>query len=74
MANAQIFVMYANAAGNNVTLSGRNGGRGRVPPTTDSTLQSGLTLLTGSGIVGGNMVAYVHCSSPQICDLDIWKY
>ncbi|KAH6664281.1 integral membrane protein-like protein [Halenospora varia] len=66
MANAQIFVMYANAAGNNVTLSGRNGGRGRVPPTTDSTLQSGLTLLTGSGIVGGNMVAYVHCTTCKL--------
>ncbi|KAH8652635.1 hypothetical protein BGZ60DRAFT_436224 [Tricladium varicosporioides] len=66
MANAQIFVMYANAAGNNVTLSGRNGGRGHVAPSTDSTLQAGLTLLAGSGIVGGNMVAYVHCTTCKL--------
>lgn len=78
MAGATIFVMYADGTGN-VTISARDGGQGHVEPQHDSTIQSGVTLLAGSGIVGGNMIANVHCttctlqsskdstSSPWIC-------
>lgn len=59
MAGAAIFVMYADG-NNNVTISGR-AGKGHVQPQLDSTLQAGLTLLEGSGIVNGRMVANVHC-------------
>ncbi len=60
MQGATIFLMYADGNGN-VTVSVRDGGQGHVEPTLDSTLQSGLTLLEGSGIVGSNMVANIQC-------------
>jgi hypothetical protein len=60
MAQATIFVMYADGNGN-VTLSGRAGGGGHVMPEPDSALQAGITLLEGSGIVNGKMVANVRC-------------
>ena len=62
MAQAVIFVMYADGAGN-VTISGRAGGGGHVEPQLDSELMAGVTLLAGSGIVNGKMVANVHCQS-----------
>jgi len=58
MMGANIFVVYANAAGNNVTLSPRNG-IGEKPPTTDS--MANVTLLDGSGISNGTMKANVRC-------------
>jgi hypothetical protein len=61
MQGASIFVMYANGLGN-VTISARDGGQGHVEPTQDSSLQSGVTLLAGSGIVDGRMIANVHCT------------
>ena len=61
MAGASIFVMYADGTGN-VTISARDGGQGHVEPQQDSSLQSGVTLLAGSGIVNGKMVANVHCA------------
>ena len=60
MMHATIFVMYADGK-DNVTLSGRAGGPGHVMPTLDSDLMTGVTLLAGSGIVDGKMVANVHC-------------
>jgi len=63
MAGATIFVMYANGEGN-VTISARDGDQGHVEPVPDSTLQSGVTLLAGSGIVDGQMIANVHCMCP----------
>jgi hypothetical protein len=65
MASATIFVMYADGKGN-VTISARDGGQGHVEPTPDSTIQAGITLLEGSGIVGSNMVANFHCSTCQL--------
>ncbi|TVY59672.1 hypothetical protein LSUE1_G008754, partial [Lachnellula suecica] len=62
MAGATIFVMYADGNGN-VTISGRDGGQGHVEPGLDSSLMQGVTLLEGSGVVGGNMVANVHCTT-----------
>jgi hypothetical protein len=63
MAGASIFVMYADGAGN-VTISARNGGQGHVEPQQSASLQSGVTLLAGSGIVNGKMIANVHCMFP----------
>jgi hypothetical protein len=63
MAGATIFVMYANGEGN-VTISARDGDQGHVEPVPDSTLQSGVTLLAGSGIVDGQMIANVYCMCP----------
>ncbi|CAG8971654.1 hypothetical protein HYALB_00003122 [Hymenoscyphus albidus] len=64
MAGASIFVMYADG-NNNVTISGR-AGKGHVQPQVDNTLQGGLTLLEGSGIVNGKMVANVHCTTCRL--------
>ncbi|TVY38396.1 hypothetical protein LSUB1_G006367 [Lachnellula subtilissima] len=60
MTGANIFMIYANAAGTNVTLSPRNG-IGEKPPITDSA--ASVTLLDGSGISNGTMTANVKCSS-----------
>jgi Cytochrome domain of cellobiose dehydrogenase len=60
MAGATVFIIYQDGNGN-VTISGRDGGQGHVEPQVDTTLMAGLTLLEGSGVVGGNMVANVHC-------------
>lgn len=64
MRGATIFVMYADGKGN-VTISGRAGNQGHVQPVFDSSLQAGVTLLAGSGIVDGKMVANVHCKSSE---------
>ncbi|KAE9376255.1 iron reductase domain protein [Stipitochalara longipes BDJ] len=69
MEGATIFVMYANGAGN-VTISARDGNQGHVEPVPDATLQKGVTLLAGSGIVNGKMIANVHCTT---CKLDSSK-
>ena len=60
MAGARVFVMYADGNGN-VTISARDGGQGHVQPLLDEGLQSGVTLLAGSGIVGDRMIANVRC-------------
>lgn len=62
MAGATIFVMYADGTGN-VTISARDGGGGHVEPTLDSTVQAGVTLLAGSGIVENQMIANVKCKN-----------
>jgi hypothetical protein len=66
MAGASIFVMYADGAGN-VTISARDGGQGHVEPQQSASLQSGVTLLAGSGIVNGRMIANVYCLCPLGC-------
>lgn len=60
MRGAKIFVMYADGNGN-VTISARLGNQGHVEPSQNAALQAGVTLLDGSGVVGGNMVANVKC-------------
>lgn len=62
MEGATVFIMYQDGNGN-VTISGRDGGQGHVEPQIDTTLMAGMTLLEGSGVVGGNMVANVHCKT-----------
>ncbi|CZR67636.1 related to WSC4 Cell wall integrity and stress response component 4 [Phialocephala subalpina] len=65
MSGSTIFVMYTDGTGN-VTISARDG-TGHVQPTADSSIQSGVTLLEGSGVVNGKMIANVKCTS---CKLD----
>lgn len=57
MDNANIFVVYTSSS-NNVTLSPRLG-KGEVMPQYNSAAQ--VTLLEGSGIINGKMVANVRC-------------
>ncbi|ESZ89863.1 hypothetical protein SBOR_9746 [Sclerotinia borealis F-4128] len=59
MSGSTIFVMYADGTGN-VTLSPRKG-TGEVEPQFDSSMT--IELLSGSGIVDGNMIANVLCTS-----------
>ncbi|KAF7921205.1 uncharacterized protein EAE98_008631 [Botrytis deweyae] len=62
MRGANIFVMYADSTGSNVTISPRLG-VGHVEPNFDTSAQ--VTLLDGSGIINGQMVANFRCSN---CD------
>jgi len=60
MTGAQIFVMYTDSSGSNVTLSPRLG-TGHVMPNYNSKAQ--VTLLEGSGVANGQMTANFKCSS-----------
>ncbi|KAF2503213.1 CBD9-like protein [Lophium mytilinum] len=62
MADSNIFVVYTSSSGNNVTLSPRKG-TGHVEPKYSSSAE--VTLLDGSGVSNGKMVANVKCSN---CD------
>ncbi|KAI9830324.1 MAG: hypothetical protein M1838_005814, partial [Thelocarpon superellum] len=62
MSGSNIFVIYADDSGSNVTISPR-AGTGHSQPSFDSTAK--VTLLSGSGISNGLMVANVKCSSCQ---------
>jgi Cytochrome domain of cellobiose dehydrogenase len=58
MKASNIFMIYANAAGTNVTLSPRLG-TGNSQPSADTTAE--VTLLSGSGISNNMMIANVRC-------------
>jgi hypothetical protein len=58
MTGSNIFMIYANAAGTNVTLSPRLG-TGNSQPSADTAAE--VTLLSGSGISNNMMVANVRC-------------
>ncbi|MCJ1270938.1 hypothetical protein MMC22_010836 [Lobaria immixta] len=60
MTNSNIFIVYADASGHNVTLSPRLG-VGEVEPGFNKDAQ--VSLLEGSGIADGKMTANVRCSS-----------
>ena len=60
MSGAQMFIIYANAAGNNVTLSPRLG-TGHDEPAEEPA--SGATLIAGSGIQNGQMTANILCKN-----------
>jgi len=60
MAGANIFVVYTSAGGNNVTLSPRLA-TGYTPPSFNGDAE--VTLLEGSGVSDGKMVANVRCKS-----------
>ncbi len=65
MRGSQMFVIYANSLGTNVTLSPRLSG-GHDEPSTEN--QPGISLLAGSEIANGNMTANILC---QKCST--WK-
>ena len=58
MAGANMFIIYSDASGMNVTLSPRLG-RGNFQPNYDS--QAQVSLLEGSGVSNGMMTANVRC-------------
>ncbi|KAI9707917.1 MAG: hypothetical protein M1820_004336 [Bogoriella megaspora] len=60
MSGSNIFVIYTNANGQNVTLSPR-AGTGHVEPQFSSGPQ--VSLLAGSGVSNGMMTANVRCSN-----------
>lgn len=62
MAGSNIFIMYTSADGQNVTVSPRLG-VGHVEPEHDSSDTAQITLLEGSGVSNGKMVANVRCSN-----------
>ena len=61
MAGANIFVIYSDGKGN-VTLSPRLG-KGHFQPLLDNTAK--VSLLAGSGVANGRMVANVRCENCQ---------
>jgi len=63
MKGANIFMIYANAEGTNVTLSPRLG-TGNQQPSADTSAE--VTLLDGSGISNSMMVANVRCRSQTV--------
>lgn len=58
MTGSNLFFIYADSAGTNVTLSSRLG-IGNKAPAIDSTAE--ITLLSGSGITNDMMVANIRC-------------
>lgn len=68
MAGANIFIVYADASGANVTLSPRLG-KGNFQPSFNKDAQ--VFLLEGSGIADGKLTANVRCeeSSPSFISL-----
>ncbi|KAF2032415.1 hypothetical protein EK21DRAFT_110087 [Setomelanomma holmii] len=62
MSGSNMFIVYTNSAGSNVTLSPRTAS-GHNMPTSNNNAQ--VTLLEGSGVSNGIMTANVKCSN---CD------
>lgn len=60
MAGSNIFIMYTSANGQNVTVSPRQG-VGEVEPEHDGSDSAQITLLEGSGVSNGKMIANVRC-------------
>jgi len=60
MSGSNIFLIYADAEGSNVTLSPRLG-TGNQQPNSDTTAE--VSLLDGSGILNNMMIANVKCSN-----------
>ena len=62
MKGSQMFIIYTNGAGNNVTVSPRLGNGHNEPSTGNG---PDVSLLAGSGIANGNMTANILCRN---CD------
>ncbi len=58
MSGSDIFIIYTDASGTNVTVSPRLG-TGDSEPKFNSDAK--ITLLDGTGVSGGNMVANFKC-------------
>lgn len=61
MAGASMFIMYADGAGN-VTVSPRLG-TGEVQPQYSASSAADITLLSGSGVTDGKMIANLLCTN-----------
>lgn len=61
MKNSNIFIIFADETGSNVTLSPRLG-NGEIEPKTTGD-EAKVVLLEGSGIANGTMIANVRCKS-----------
>jgi hypothetical protein len=64
MAGAEIMIIYANSAGDNVTLSPRIA-TGQSQPSYNSAAQ--MSVLVGSGISNGVMTANILCKTSFGC-------
>jgi hypothetical protein len=60
MSGANMFIIYASADGKNVTVSPRSG-TGHVMPQLNS--EAKITILEGTGITNGKMIANFKCRS-----------
>lgn len=60
MSGSNMFIVYQDGTGN-VTVSSRQG-KGEVQPLYDESTASNLALLSGSGVVDGQMVANIMCT------------
>jgi len=63
MQGANVFMVYSDTSGSNVTLSPRLS-HGNFQPNPDSSIQ--VSLLSGSGIANNKMTANVRCMSLRI--------
>ncbi len=68
MKHSSMFVMYLTEDGKNVTISPRLG-EGHVMPVYDN--QTGLTVLSGSGVANGMITANVRCASISCPEFNI---
>lgn len=68
MRNSNIFIIYADSTGSNVTLSPRLG-TGEVEPKFNSGAQ--VSLVEGSGIANGVMTANVRCGCSLMASLSV---
>lgn len=66
MAGSNMLIMYTDGAGN-VTVSSRQG-KGHVEPQYSVTSASTITLLPGSGVTDGKMVANLLCTDCKAWD------
>ena len=71
MAGANMFVMYTSASGTNVTVSPRLG-KGEFEPLFNPA--ASITLLDGSGVMNGMMIANVRCASCMTWDGGSMQY
>ena len=58
MTGSNIFIIYTSANGNNVTLSPRHTNSYSMPGLNEN---AQVTLLEGSGVSGGKMIANIRC-------------
>ena len=66
MSGSNIFMIYADATGTNVTLSPRLG-TGNQQPKADTTAE--VTLLDGSGIANSMMTANIRCKEYDVPEM-----
>jgi hypothetical protein len=58
MSGSNMLIIYTSGSGNNITLSGRKG-NGHAAPSYTQDIKA--TLLDGSGVTNGYMIANIRC-------------